>query len=41
MAGDLEGKVALLTGAGSFVGAAIAAKLVEAGAKVVLGGRDR
>lgn len=37
---ELEGKVALLTGAGSFVGAAIAAKLVEAGARVVLGGRN-
>ncbi len=37
---ELDGKVALLTGAGSFVGAAIAAKLVEAGASVVLGGRS-
>ena len=37
---ELEDKVALLTGAGSYVGAAIAAKLVEAGASVVLGGRS-
>lgn len=37
---ELEGKVALLTGAGSYVGAAIAAKLVAAGARVVLGGRN-
>ncbi len=36
----LDGKVALLTGAGSLVGAAIAQRLVEAGAKVVLGGRN-
>jgi NAD(P)-dependent dehydrogenase (short-subunit alcohol dehydrogenase family) len=40
VAAELEGKVALLSGAGSFVGAAIAAKLVEAGARVVLGGRN-
>jgi NAD(P)-dependent dehydrogenase (short-subunit alcohol dehydrogenase family) len=38
--GDLDGKVALLTGAGSLVGTAIAAKLVEAGARVVMGGRN-
>jgi NAD(P)-dependent dehydrogenase (short-subunit alcohol dehydrogenase family) len=38
--GDLDGKVALVTGAGSYVGAAIAAKLVDAGGKVVLGGRN-
>ena len=37
---ELDGKVALLTGAGSFVGAAIAQRLVAAGAKVVLGGRN-
>jgi NAD(P)-dependent dehydrogenase (short-subunit alcohol dehydrogenase family) len=37
---ELEGKVALLTGAGSLIGAAIGRKLVEAGAKVVMGGRN-
>ena len=37
---DLDGKVALLTGAGSLVGAAIGLKLVEAGAKVVMAGRN-
>jgi NAD(P)-dependent dehydrogenase (short-subunit alcohol dehydrogenase family) len=38
--GDLDGKVALLTGAGSLIGAAIGRKLVEAGAKVVMAGRN-
>ncbi len=38
--GDLDGKVALLTGAGSLIGAAVGRKLVEAGAKVVMGGRN-
>lgn len=38
--GELEGKVALLTGAGSLIGAAIGRKLVDAGAKVVMGGRN-
>ncbi len=37
---DLDGKVALLTGAGSLIGAAIGRKLVQAGAKVVMGGRN-
>ena len=37
---DLHGKVALLTGAGSLVGAATARKLVEAGARVVMAGRN-
>ncbi len=36
----LDGKVALLTGAGSLVGGAIGLKLVEAGAKVVMAGRN-
>ncbi|MEA2001085.1 MAG: SDR family oxidoreductase [Actinomycetota bacterium] len=38
--GVLDGKVALLTGAGSLIGAAIGRKLVEAGAKVVMAGRN-
>lgn len=37
---DLNGRVALLSGAGSLVGAAIGARLVQAGAKVVMGGRN-
>ena len=38
--GELEGKVALLTGAGSLIGAAIGRKLVMEGASVVMGGRN-
>jgi len=38
--GELDGKVALLTGAGSLIGAAIGRKLVDAGAKVVMAGRN-
>jgi NAD(P)-dependent dehydrogenase (short-subunit alcohol dehydrogenase family) len=41
MAGHLEGHHALVTGAGSGIGAAIARSLVEAGAKVTLAGRRR
>jgi NAD(P)-dependent dehydrogenase (short-subunit alcohol dehydrogenase family) len=37
---ELDGKVALLTGAGSLIGAAIGRKLVDAGAKVVMAGRN-
>ena len=37
---DLEGKVAIVTGAASFVGEAIGAALIGAGATVVLGDRD-
>ncbi len=36
---ELEGRVALLTGAGSLLGGAIAGKLVDAGAKVIMAGR--
>ena len=38
--GELNGKVALLTGAGSLIGAAIGQRLVDEGARVVMGGRD-
>lgn len=38
--GDLEGRVAVVTGAASYVGAAIAAALVRAGARVVLADLD-
>lgn len=38
--GDLENKIAVLTGAGSLLGGAIGQKLVDAGAKVVLAGRN-
>ncbi len=38
--GGLEGRVALLTGAGSLLGGAIAGKLVDAGARVVMAGRN-
>lgn len=41
MAGSLEGHHALVTGAGSGIGAAIARALAEAGAKVTLAGRRR
>ena len=37
MTGELDGKVAVVTGAGSFIGAAIGAALVGAGARVVMG----
>ena len=37
---DLEGKVAIVTGAASFVGEAIGAALIGAGATVVLADRD-
>jgi NAD(P)-dependent dehydrogenase (short-subunit alcohol dehydrogenase family) len=40
VARDLDSKVALLSGAGSLVGAAIGRKLVEAGARVVMAGRN-
>lgn len=40
MAGELEGKVAVITGAGHGVGAAVARRFVEAGAKVMLVDRD-
>jgi NAD(P)-dependent dehydrogenase (short-subunit alcohol dehydrogenase family) len=39
--GRLDGRVAVVTGAGRGIGAAIAAALVAEGAAVVLGGRDR
>jgi NAD(P)-dependent dehydrogenase (short-subunit alcohol dehydrogenase family) len=38
--GELDGKVALVTGAGSLLGGAIGHKLVEAGASVVMAGRN-
>jgi len=38
--GELDGNVALLTGAGSLLGGAIAGRLADAGARVVLAGRD-
>ncbi len=38
--GDFDGRVVVITGAASFVGEAIAADLVAAGARVVLGDRD-
>ena len=38
--GDFDGRVVVITGAASFVGEAIAADLVAAGASVVLGDRD-
>jgi 3-oxoacyl-[acyl-carrier protein] reductase len=41
MAGKLEGQVAVVTGAGRGIGAAIAGKLAELGAAVVLCGRTR
>jgi NAD(P)-dependent dehydrogenase (short-subunit alcohol dehydrogenase family) len=37
---DLSGRVALVTGAGSGIGAGIAAVLAEAGAKIVIADRD-
>ena len=37
---ELDGKVALLTGAGSLIGKAIGQKLVDSGAKVVMAGRN-
>lgn len=37
---ELEGRVAVLTGAGSLLGGAIAGKLVDAGARVVMAGRN-
>jgi NAD(P)-dependent dehydrogenase (short-subunit alcohol dehydrogenase family) len=41
MSGQLAGKTAVVTGASSGIGTAIAHAFVEAGAKVVLVGRDR
>jgi NAD(P)-dependent dehydrogenase (short-subunit alcohol dehydrogenase family) len=38
--GDFDGRVVVITGAASFVGEAIGADLVAAGARVVLGDRD-
>jgi NAD(P)-dependent dehydrogenase (short-subunit alcohol dehydrogenase family) len=38
--GDFDGKVVVITGAASFVGEAIGADLIAAGASVVLGDRD-
>jgi NAD(P)-dependent dehydrogenase (short-subunit alcohol dehydrogenase family) len=38
--GDFDGRVAVITGGASFVGEAIGAELVAAGARVVLGDRD-
>ncbi|HUP54573.1 MAG TPA: SDR family oxidoreductase, partial [Methylomirabilota bacterium] len=38
--GDFDGRVVAITGAASFVGEAIGAELVSAGARVVLGDRD-
>ncbi|MGI9645016.1 MAG: SDR family oxidoreductase [Ilumatobacteraceae bacterium] len=40
MSGDLTGKVAVVTGGASYIGAAIAAGIVEAGGRVVLGDVD-
>ncbi len=40
MSGELDGKVAVVTGSGSFIGAAIGSALVAAGARVVLGDLD-
>jgi len=40
MARELDGKVAVVTGAGSLLGGAIGQKLAEAGAKVVMTGRN-
>jgi NAD(P)-dependent dehydrogenase (short-subunit alcohol dehydrogenase family) len=41
MQGNIEGKVAVITGAGSGIGFALAARLSEAGAKVVLADVER
>ena len=40
MSGELEGQVAVITGAGHGIGLAITTAMAEAGARVALGGRD-
>lgn len=41
MAGELEGKVAIVTGSGSGIGRATAIRMAQAGAKVVLADRNK